>query len=103
MLLLAASDKGRRNGQVTGRFGLGFKSVFLLTDRPEILSGRLAFDVVGGVFPRRLDQPRREGLVRRLAELSSSGRNGTLVCLPVATATLVDLATQRFLNLVHVL
>jgi hypothetical protein len=54
MLILSASAKGQRAELVTGKFGLGFKSVFFLTDRPQIMSGTLAFEVIGGFFPRQL-------------------------------------------------
>jgi hypothetical protein len=52
MLTLSASDKGVES---VGRFGLGFKSVFLIADRPAVLSQDLAFSVVGGVYPMRLE------------------------------------------------
>ncbi len=55
MLTLNFSDKGvgpeSRPGLVTGRFGLGFKSVFFLAQQPEVISGRLAFVIKGGFFP----------------------------------------------------
>ena len=54
MLLLSQSDKEKDDLDVVGKFGLGFKSVFLVTDRPLILSGRLRFSVVGGFLPEAL-------------------------------------------------
>jgi len=55
MLTLNFSDKGvgpdRRPALVTGRFGLGFKSVFFLAQEPEVISGRLAFRIKAGFFP----------------------------------------------------
>jgi len=48
MVILAASDKGEN---VTGKFGLGFKSVLLVSDRPELVSGRLRTQIVGGILP----------------------------------------------------
>ncbi len=57
MLVLSASDKQPTNdvvATVTGRFGLGFKSVFILTDVPRLMSGHLCFKVVGGFLPQRL-------------------------------------------------
>ncbi len=55
MLTLNFSDKGveteNQPAIVTGRFGLGFKSVFFVSDQPEIISGRLAFDIRGGFYP----------------------------------------------------
>ena len=35
---------------VTGKFGLGFKSVLLACEQPRILSGRLAMRVVSGIL-----------------------------------------------------
>jgi hypothetical protein len=55
MLTLNFSDKGVGSGDqpviVTGRFGLGFKTVFFLADQPEVISGRLAFEIRGGFYP----------------------------------------------------
>ncbi|GAM10429.1 hypothetical protein OR1_02718 [Geobacter sp. OR-1] len=51
MLVLSSSDK-QSNDEVTGKFGLGFKSVFLCCDQPRLLSGRLCVEVIGGVLPR---------------------------------------------------
>jgi hypothetical protein len=52
MLMLGASAKELGEG-VTGRFGLGFKSVLLATDSPVVESGDLRFDIVAGCLPRR--------------------------------------------------
>ncbi|MDP2856999.1 MAG: hypothetical protein Q8P50_03370 [Bacillota bacterium] len=53
MLVLSASDKSDEAGvaAVTGKFGLGFKSVFLVSASPVVLSGPMAFRVVGGLYP----------------------------------------------------
>lgn len=48
MTVLHLSEKNRDS---TGRFGLGFKSVYLLADRPKIKSGSLSFEIVGGILP----------------------------------------------------
>lgn len=50
MLIISASDK-TDDSKVTGRFGLGFKSVFLISDNPRILSGDLRVQIVGGILP----------------------------------------------------
>lgn len=50
MLLLSASDKQANKG-VTGKFGLGFKSVLLACNKPRILSGNLAVEIVAGILP----------------------------------------------------
>lgn len=57
MLLLNGSDKNiDEDEQVTGKFGLGFKSVFLLSPRPLVMSGALAFEIMGGIWPRPLPE-----------------------------------------------
>ena len=60
--------------EVTGKFGLGFKSVLLATDSPRVWSGDLSFKVVGGCLPERWTpsaptrecQVRHQGAVRAL-------------------------------------
>lgn len=43
-----------KNESSIGRFGLGFKSVYTVTDLPEIHSGDEDFAIESYVFPRRL-------------------------------------------------
>jgi hypothetical protein len=85
MLMLSSSDKrpGDFEHGTTGQFGLGFKSVFLLSDAPRVLSGRLAFEVVAGLFPKALHGDEREALERCLEELGST--------LDAGTRTLIEL------------
>ncbi|WP_165251991.1 sacsin N-terminal ATP-binding-like domain-containing protein [Paludisphaera soli] len=81
MLALGWSDKGQLghgDDQTTGKFGLGFKSVLLATDRPRVLSDRLAFEVVGGLFPRALGES-RGALQERIRELGPARQDGTIV------------------------
>jgi hypothetical protein len=54
MLILSSSDKPGEDG-ITGKFGLGFKSVFLIADQPTLISGRLSVDILGGVYLRKSD------------------------------------------------
>lgn len=86
MVVQAISDKrgGEAKGQaVTGKFGLGFKSVFLVSDSPEVLSGSVDFVIRGGIYPVRLDAERREALIAVLKELAPDHwRRGTLIRLP---------------------
>ena len=51
MLVLSITDKPGDQG-VTGKFGLGFKSVLLACNQPRILSGGLAVRVVAGILPQ---------------------------------------------------
>lgn len=103
MLRLAASDKARGEGRVTGRFGLGFKSVFLLASRAEVVSDRLAFEVVAGLFPRRLAPERRTELVREFAQLAAGRQGGTVIALPGPPRTPIEQAAERFTNLAPIL
>jgi hypothetical protein len=73
MLMLGATAKSDAE-EVTGKFGLGFKSVLLATDSPRVWSGDLSFKVVGGCLPERwtpstptrASQERHQGPVRAL-------------------------------------
>lgn len=105
MLILAASDKGADELQatVTGRFGLGFKSVFLLADRAEVLSGRLSFEVVGGLFPRALEPDRRDQLREQIASSGIETAEGTIISLPTDGAVTAEVVLSPFRALVHIL
>ena len=46
----------RKDENQTGKYGLGFKSVYSICKSPKILSGRLAFEIAGAVYPRKLNQ-----------------------------------------------
>lgn len=58
----------------TGHFGLGFKSVHLLCDEPEIESGYLAFKIKGGLLP--FEQNRGATETRRGGRLPTVFRLG---------------------------
>lgn len=49
-----------KNETSIGRFGLGFKSVYTITDLPEIHSGDEDFAIEDYVFPKRADRTARE-------------------------------------------
>ncbi len=95
MLSLGHSDKGAGPAakDVTGRFGLGFKSVFLVTGRPRVVSGRLAFEVLGGVYPREIEHRVAEELRGRV---ETSG-------LPRETATIFEFQARNDVDLGDVL
>jgi hypothetical protein len=44
-------------GRPIGRFGLGFKSVYLVTDAPRIHSGDWHFEITAGCIPKELPVP----------------------------------------------
>lgn len=87
MLVPAISDKtevsGQAAGALTGKFGLGFKSVFLVSDAPEVVSGSLDFVIRGGIYPVRLDTAQRDSLIEKLKQLAPEHwRRGTIIRLP---------------------
>jgi hypothetical protein len=57
MLTLHSSYK--ENGRETGKFGLGFKSVYFICDEPVIRSGSLQIKIVGGFYPEKLEEYRQ--------------------------------------------
>ena len=97
MLTLMSSDKG---AGTTGHFGLGFKSVFLVSDRPTVLSGQLCFTVLGGVYPVTPALEEVEALRSARSEGSPlEVRDGTLIDLPLLDAGRTQAAAARFLRL----
>lgn len=99
MLMLSASDKAE-DGSVTGKFGLGFKSVFLVSDSPKLISGRrLAAEIVGGLCPIPLENEDAAYYREMLNSLAPGAtRPGTLVALPLdenAPADLIEDFTRR--------
>jgi hypothetical protein len=85
MLALSASDKEPTPGQetVTGRFGLGFKSVFAICDQPRVVSGRLGFEVLGGIYPTRLPAAEYDRMRSELAAVRERCSDGTIFELPL--------------------
>jgi hypothetical protein len=88
MMTLNASEKDESQG-TTGRFGLGFKSVYLLSNRPVVQSDLLAFEAVAGFLPRRPEQP------ASTAHLVRDGLPPTVIRLPVEDLDCVDAAIRR--------
>jgi hypothetical protein len=103
MLALGHSDKGLDGSEVTGRFGLGFKSVFLVCDQPRAVSGRLGFEVLGAVYPRALGKEPAESLRERLKAVGLPGQEGSafelLLCDGVTLGEILD----PFEDLAHLL
>ncbi|MDZ4818227.1 MAG: hypothetical protein SGJ20_04555, partial [Planctomycetota bacterium] len=77
MLVLSSSDK--ITPDLTGKFGLGFKSVLLACDRPKIISGKMHVEIVAGVLPEPWRDPQR-ALERLTRHSTNSVRyRGTLI------------------------
>jgi hypothetical protein len=101
MLVLSSSDKSEEN-KVTGKFGLGFKSVLLASDRPKLLSGRLTTEIVAGICPIPLQDSAH--LRNKMHELSNNDRRlqGTLLELPLTDITHREI-TELFTRLAGIM
>ncbi len=53
MLSLNASDKDTADGH-TGKFGLGFKSIYKVCNQPIVRSGDLNFKIIAGIYPENI-------------------------------------------------
>lgn len=95
MLRLSTSDKDSEN-DITGKFGLGFKSVFLLSERPRVLSGDLGFEILAGFYPLELPAGDREVFRGMLGEPLEKRYFGTLFELRADKGTWLasDVMTQ---------
>ncbi len=94
MLILSASDKPDDKA-VTGRFGLGFKSVFLACDAPKIISGDLRVNIVAGFLPEVWKEA--ENAQSLLCSYTKNPRySGTLVALPLRQGIQPDELLNRF-------
>lgn len=100
MMLLNLSGKpgdvpGRTTAaSTTGEFGLGFKSVHLVSEKPSVVSGYLAFSIVGGLLPLEHPVPNEPDL------RPVDGHLATRIRLPlrgdVDGSDLVDKIFRRF-------
>ena len=82
MLLINFSEK-RPGDDVTGKFGLGFKSVHVLSDSVGIASGFIALRTVGGFLPGAWPEGIDVGEDRK----SPGGRKATVIDVPFSTET----------------
>jgi hypothetical protein len=80
MLVLQGTTKGGEDQTVTGRFGLGFKSVLLVSDRPRIVSGTISFEITGAILPT---ERHRSDMPEQLQALLAS-RPVTCIHLPLS-------------------
>lgn len=77
--ILAISHSAKEGNAVTGRFGLGFKTVHMLADDVGIASGGVILRIAGGMIP--VPWPEGEAEARPFNE---RGRKATLIDIPVA-------------------
>ncbi|ELS34123.1 MULTISPECIES: hypothetical protein [Pseudanabaena] len=89
MLSFNISDKSEN---VTGKFGLGFKSVYLICNEPKVISGDMSFSIESGLLPVALPRTNQaeqdyqliKGYKQSLTEIvpNLDGLGGTLIDLP---------------------
>jgi hypothetical protein len=82
MLLMNFSEK-RPGDDLTGKFGLGFKSVHVLSDSVGIASGWNRLRTVGGFLP----EPWPEGAEIGESRKKSDGRKATIIDVPFSVET----------------
>ncbi len=82
MLLMNFSEK-RPGDDLTGKFGLGFKSVHVLSDGIGIASGFIALRTAGGFLPT----PWPEGIDIAEARKAPDGRKATVIEVPLSAET----------------
>lgn len=82
MLLMNFSEKRPGEG-LTGKFGLGFKSVHVLSDEVGIASGFIALRTVGGFLPKSWP----EGIDEAELAKHPDGRKATLIDMPFSSET----------------
>jgi len=95
MLLMNTSDKQAEN-QVTGKFGLGFKSVYLISDKPKISSGRLGVEVFAAMLPVRLQENDRSRLKNKIEQASSTHITATAIELPLSSEIDQEIVLKKF-------
>ena len=101
MMLMDLSGKpGEVPGQAaaastTGRFGLGFKSVHLVSEAPSVVSGSLAFSIEGGLLPKEEQRPDDPDL------LPVAGHRATRIRLPLRSDGTVDDLIVRIFRRFH--
>lgn len=99
MLTFNISDKGE---SVTGKFGLGFKSVYLVCRRPQIVSKNIGFAVEGGLIPSRLN-PQKATDLRKKAQKYINLSDATIVELELEECYSAQDIIQHFLELSNIL
>ncbi len=103
MLMLGASAKDPDEG-VTGKFGLGFKSLLLASRAPRVASGDLSFDVVAGCLPRKwkLSAATRQ-FQQSVSGPVQKGLRSTLIELPLDDRGSTSQVVDRFVALAGLL
>lgn len=99
MLTFNISDKAEG---VTGKFGLGFKSVYLACRKPYVLSKNLGFTVEGGLIPSRLN-PQKASELRGYFESYIGLSDTTIIELNFEENLSYQNVLQDFQSVVNIL
>ena len=94
----AADGEATADAKVTGKYGLGFKSCYLVSDCPRVVSGRLGFEVNGAMYPKRLiegSDGETSTIYQLRDRLGAAKRHSTLIELPMDRAATADVL-RRF-------
>ena len=93
------------NAQVTGKFGLGFKSVYLICQQPRVFSNRIGFKVIGGFLPSNLGYLDYSNLRYQLKQYNQQLSDGTIIKLEIDEniGTSVESVLQDFESFVGLL
>ncbi len=102
MLLLNTSDK-QTESLVTGKFGLGFKSVHLISNHPKLLSGRLGVEIVAAMLPKPLLTDDRERIRGRIEQAAQTKSTATAIELPLTENIAKEDVLGKFKNYAGVL
>jgi hypothetical protein len=76
--MLAINHSAKDGDAVTGRFGLGFKTVHMLADEVRLASAGIAIRILGGMIPADWREGRGE-----ISRFNDRGRKATLIDIPI--------------------
>ena len=101
MLGASAKDAGEN---LTGKFGLGFKSLLLASTTPRVWSGDIAFEVVAGCLPEKLNaSPNFIQFRNEIPTINQSSLRGTFIELPLDDGIEPTNVLDRFSSLAGLL
>ncbi len=78
--MLAVSHSAKEGDAITGRFGLGFKTVHMLSDSVGLASAGVVLRIAGGMVPIAWEEGEAEA-----GPYNDRGRKATLIDIPIAT------------------
>ncbi|WDA41427.1 sacsin N-terminal ATP-binding-like domain-containing protein [Erythrobacter sp. BLCC-B19] len=77
--MLAVSHSAKEGDAITGRFGLGFKTVHMLSDSVGLASAGVTLRIAGGMLPIAWEEGEAEA-----GPYNDRGRKATLIDIPIA-------------------